>query len=252
LAGQKQLYLEVTGDTVLESGIIRVNQQIDKYTKRIQSETTVGYYEYLVLPNKILVLYSGKPSPSCRRIGALTSLPSDVRKELVEASGMDNDDWLLPFLLDTSSFGTGARISLAVMAPVALFSFLTLSLGVRRSLSPAKHPLYKAAEEEKLWLQQHHGTDLGNQVSTCDRCGCHKKVVHSSYRKNVSYLVQRQEMTADGNYCPSCNYKIFWRFTLTTIVGTWWGMIGAFLGPIYIVQNLYNYSRALWRFHAGT
>ncbi len=246
LRTEKDLYVEVIGDTVFESGFTEINQQIDKYTQRVQSENTVGFYQLLLLNEKFLVLYSSTQDTSTRRIGALSPLPDDLRRQLVESAGTQNDDWLLPFMLNTNPYSTNAYLGLAVMIPAAILSLLYLGLALRRSADPTRHPVYRSAVEEIKWLQQHHDTDLERLVPTCDSCSYHKKLFQSTYRSNVSYFIRRNEATFAGKFCLSCNSRLFLRTTLTTLVGTWWGIIGFFVGPIYILQNIYNYSKAIW------
>src|SRR5215472_5000611 len=48
--------------------------------------------------------------------------------------------------------------------------------------------------------------------------------------------------------CFSCASRMFARVELTTLFGTWWGIIGYWLGPLYIVHNLVEYIIATFRF----
>ena len=34
---------------------------------------------------------------------------------------------------------------------------------------------------------------------------------------------------------------VYLDMTSATLFGTWWGIIGAFLGPVYIVRNTFDY-----------
>jgi hypothetical protein len=57
-----------------------------------------------------------------------------------------------------------------------------------------------------------------------------------------------------GNLCLSCMTNEFLSFELTTLFGTWWGIIGCVLGPFFLLHNLAEYAegsiaivRAKWR-----
>ena len=64
------------------------------------------------------------------------------------------------------------------------------------------------------------------------------------FRMNVSYLVQRHERETVSYLCFGCMSKVFWSYELLTLVGTWWGLFGFFLGPIYLVANIIEYTKA--------
>jgi hypothetical protein len=242
---EKECYLQVSGDKVFNSGITQIQQQVDKYSKRVESENTVGFYQVLLLDNKCLVLYSNNQDSSTQRVGALTSLSTDLRKKIVKSAEMEDGDWLLPFMLDTTAYSTYAYIGLSLLVPALILSLLSLVNAIRRTIDPNKHPFYKSAETERLWLQEHQGAEYGGLVPVCDNCDYHKRLFHSIYRSTVSYFFRREESTVQGNYCLSCNSRLFLRFTLITLLGTWWGIIGFFVGPFYIFQNLFNYLGTL-------
>ena len=242
---QRQVYVQAQGDTVFDSGLTRVSQQVDKNTNKVSGETTIGYYHLLLIQNKLLVVYSSEPMPNVHHVGALSPLSASLRSQLMETMGEGEDDWFLPLMLDTSPYTLNAYLGLSVMIPVGILALFNLVLGITRSLDPSKHPLFRAAEAERKWLAEKAGTEYGNLTFPCDRCGYHKNRTQSTYRSNVSYIIQRQETTSRGNFCLSCNWQLFRRQTLITLAGTWWGIIGFFLGPVYIFQNLYNYLAAV-------
>jgi len=42
--------------------------------------------------------------------------------------------------------------------------------------------------------------------------------------------------------------RLFFEFTLKTLFGTWWGIVGALLGPAIIGNNILEYVRNSLRF----
>ena len=85
-------------------------------------------------------------------------------------------------------------------------------------------------------------------ISKCSRCGRTKYTQHAVFKQNVSYFFGRKERQFSGDLCFSCVSRTFARVELTTLFGTWWGIIGFWLGPLYIVHNLEEYTIATFRF----
>jgi len=85
-------------------------------------------------------------------------------------------------------------------------------------------------------------------ISKCSRCGRTKYTQHLVFKQNVSYFFARKERQFSGDLCFSCASRTFASVELTTLFGTWWGMIGFWLGPLYIVHNLVEYIIATFRF----
>lgn len=69
---------------------------------------------------------------------------------------------------------------------------------------------------------------------------------HAQLRANVSYLIQRRELETLGNLCMPCLAKRFAYYESITLVGTWWGLIGAFLGPVYLIWNILELIKGSW------
>ncbi len=75
----------------------------------------------------------------------------------------------------------------------------------------------------------------------CTSCGRNKITALVSFKQNVSYLIRRQQREFSGWLCFKCMTAEFAKFELVTLVGTWWGIIGCVLGPVFIVLNLFEY-----------
>ncbi len=84
--------------------------------------------------------------------------------------------------------------------------------------------------------------------SKCSRCGRTGYTQHLVFKQNVSYFFARKERQFSGNLCFSCASRTFANVELTTLFWTWWGIIGFWLGPLYIVHNLAEYVIATFRF----
>jgi len=85
-------------------------------------------------------------------------------------------------------------------------------------------------------------------ISKCSRCGRTRYTQHLVFKQNVSYFFGRKERQFSGGLCFSCASKTFASVELTTLFGTWWGISGFWLGPLYLVDNLVEYSIAAFRF----
>ncbi|HZE59407.1 MAG TPA: zinc ribbon domain-containing protein [Burkholderiales bacterium] len=87
-----------------------------------------------------------------------------------------------------------------------------------------------------------------HHLGECRRCRQRCDVFRAEYHENISYFFQRQERFVDDPLCFPCSAKIFGSFTGRTLVGTWWGIIGAFVGPFYILSNIGWFVFNVFRF----
>jgi len=90
----------------------------------------------------------------------------------------------------------------------------------------------------------------------CDLCQRKRLTASVTFKRNVSYFFGRHETVFSGRVCLSCMTRRFVGFEIVTLIGTWWGIIGLILGPIFIVTNLFEYlggsfdiGRAAAKFH---
>jgi hypothetical protein len=84
---------------------------------------------------------------------------------------------------------------------------------------------------------------------SCDYCRSETLSLYCYFKQNVSYFFERKELTISGWFCPNCMSKNFTRVTVKTILGTWWGLIGFFIGPFYIYNNIKEYFKFKIRFY---
>lgn len=85
-------------------------------------------------------------------------------------------------------------------------------------------------------------------LGLCQACGSKGHVQKLMFCENVSYFLKRKEKIFEGYICSSCMGYIFVLYTKTTFAGTWFGGTGIFLGPIYILSNIYNLIKGYFRF----
>ena len=81
----------------------------------------------------------------------------------------------------------------------------------------------------------------------CRRCYKIRKNVPCSFRENVSFIFRRWEYNYSEHLCFLCMTRICAEFTLITLLGTWGGIKGMFLGPIYITENLIEYFKNCYK-----
>jgi len=87
-----------------------------------------------------------------------------------------------------------------------------------------------------------------SQISLCERCHRRRRTQRCFFKENVSYFFERNERTFSGSLCFGCMTRVFGEFTLKTLFGTWWGIIGALLGPAIIGSNIIEYLKNTFRF----
>src|SRR5262249_3880640 len=114
---------------------------------------------------------------------------------------------------------------------------------VKYSRTTAREPLAapKLFAIIVLPILMHHSPIKRPAISKCSRCGRTRCTQHAVFKQNVSYFFGRKERQFSGDLCFSCVSRTFARVELTTLFGTWWGIIGFWLGPLYIVHNLVEY-----------
>ncbi|MBV8885264.1 MAG: hypothetical protein JO235_14890 [Chroococcidiopsidaceae cyanobacterium CP_BM_RX_35] len=79
----------------------------------------------------------------------------------------------------------------------------------------------------------------------CQSCGVEAQTKYIEFYQNIGALVVRFHKAIKGNLCKSCINKYFWRFTPTTLILGWWGVISFFVTPLFIVNNIIRYLLAL-------
>ena len=97
------------------------------------------------------------------------------------------------------------------------------------------------------WLPRSVSYQALASLRVCEGCNKLKSAQLIQLRMNVSYLFQRHERQTCGYLCFSCMSKTFVVYEISTLLGTWWGIIGAFLGPIYLVTNIIEYSKCSYK-----
>lgn len=78
---------------------------------------------------------------------------------------------------------------------------------------------------------------------SCQICGQMEPSAQAEFHENIGMFFQRHEKHITGRFCRDCAKKYFKKYTITTLILGWWGVISLFLSPIYIIGNIYNYAR---------
>jgi len=72
----------------------------------------------------------------------------------------------------------------------------------------------------------------------CDSCGDTGATKHVAFYQNIGMLIMRQSKTVEGDLCKPCIDRVFWRFTLITLVFGWRGMISIIVTPFFLINNV--------------
>jgi hypothetical protein len=102
----------------------------------------------------------------------------------------------------------------------------------------------KGAAERLYWIS----VSEGGLPRYCKGCGQLRPTQHVFFHENISYFFGRQYRKVSAYFCIRCATHIFARFEGRTLILTWWALIGALLGPYYLLDNLLEYLTALSRF----
>ncbi len=88
----------------------------------------------------------------------------------------------------------------------------------------------------------------GTAVRRCKVCGLERKTRYALFNENISYFFARRVRTLSGFMCARCMTIKFAEFELKTLLLTWWGLIGFFVGPAYLLENLGEYVKNGYHF----
>ena len=86
----------------------------------------------------------------------------------------------------------------------------------------------------------------------CLRCNKQLPTQFVSFDENISLLFSRQQRNFTGFLCFRCMSWTFLVFEFNTLLFTWWGVIGFFLGPSYLFCNLSQFLKASYNTYRKT
>jgi len=162
---ESEYFVVVSGDTLFNTGYTQVEKQMDKYTDRVRSEKTVGYYMVLLVHNRLLIVMADRPEYVTRFEGRLTALPVDVRNGVIGPTSENIKAAFVPFMLDATGFRGDGIAGLVVIIPLILAAVWGLILVARRSSNASVHPIYKrlAPFGDPMTVAGSIDTELRNQ-----------------------------------------------------------------------------------------
>jgi hypothetical protein len=141
-------FVHVEGKKSISSGIRDIEQQVDKYSNKVESETTKAEYKYLMVGDRILVIKAepGTPDATTSYSGELVPVPADVQGAVI--SPVQRDDpavagKFLPFMLDTVDYRTTGYWAVGLGVPVLLLGLWNLAKWWGRNQDVASHPVYR-------------------------------------------------------------------------------------------------------------
>jgi hypothetical protein len=78
----------------------------------------------------------------------------------------------------------------------------------------------------------------------CEACRRVAPLRHARFMQNIGVVILRFPRTIDGNLCKHCIDKYFFRFTGTTMLLGWFGVISFFYSAFSIPSNIVNWTRS--------
>jgi hypothetical protein len=85
-------------------------------------------------------------------------------------------------------------------------------------------------------------------ICECQNCGQVRNTQHCLFKSNMSFFFTRFNKEINGHFCIWCTTTKFFTYEVSTLCLTWFGIIGALVGPVYILHNIAEYVEALYRF----
>ena len=86
-----------------------------------------------------------------------------------------------------------------------------------------------------------------NTMGSCQLCKNMRQLQFVMYFRNVGMLFARRTITAKGDLCRPCIHRLYWEFAGKNVLLGPWGMISLVVTPLYLIQNTWTYSRALYK-----
>ncbi len=119
-------------------------------------------------------------------------------------------------------------------------AFISISLAYAVLSNPEKRKVYDLS----LNSQNSKTSDSYRPIydhNLCQGCGIRAPLKHVRLFQNIGLLFQRKSRSIEGNLCKNCIDKYFSRFTLTTFIFGWWGLISFFVTIGYLANNLFMF-----------
>ncbi len=141
---RQQFFVRVSGDRVLATGFKHVEQQVDKYSNKVESETVKYDYKALKVGSRLLLVKAPSSSTATDFSGALLkdSESANVIAQ-IEQSAPEIKGLFLPFVLDTVDYRDGGYWALGIGVPLLLLIVWNLKKWIARNNDRSSHPIYK-------------------------------------------------------------------------------------------------------------
>src|SRR5487761_62953 len=85
----------------------------------------------------------------------------------------------------------------------------------------------------------------GSSETACVRCGLRAPTKWVEFRQNIGMVVTRRTAKVSGYMCRRCLRAYFKSYTLTTLFLGWWGVISFLVNPVFLFNNLVQFSKSL-------
>ncbi len=137
-----KFYVTVKGDQTFDTGFYETST-----TNGIQ--TGKSYYKALVLDDKLLLVKSGDSDNKDSYSGALTTIPSDEKREVLDALTRevpDAKDAFMPFMMDANEFRNTGLAGMAAAAVALLLCLWMVLRTIARIVNHERHPIWRGLE----------------------------------------------------------------------------------------------------------
>jgi len=139
-------FVSLHGVQAREAGLQIMDQRVNKYSRKVTSESLSAVYFAFPVRTKLLLLKSPSTKAGQDYDGALVAVPKDVRdwyNGKLRPRNLEFNDVFMPYMIDATSFRTEAYWLLAICGPLLLLGLYNLFKGVTRASNYASSPIAK-------------------------------------------------------------------------------------------------------------
>jgi hypothetical protein len=139
-------YVSVKGEKTLYTGFQAIEQEVDRKTNEVKTESVTGTYLGLAVGDRYLLVKSPIETRAVAFIGELVPISNDGRIVIanVDARAPGTAARFVPAMLNVVDFTTWGYVGLVFLSVFFLLSLWNLSKAVSRSSDTDNHPIWKA------------------------------------------------------------------------------------------------------------
>ncbi|MBI1276791.1 MAG: hypothetical protein GC179_01550 [Anaerolineaceae bacterium] len=187
-------------------------------------ETSKYYYKALVLDKNLLLVKTGEVNNQDGYTGALTPIPFDEQREIVDPL---NSEAFLPFMLDAGDFRNTGFAGMAAAAIVFLVCLWGILRTVSRVVSHERHPIWRGLERfgEPVSVADQITTEVNSSAQQVGKAqltsnwlvAAQKSTLETTQLKDIIWIYKKVVNGRGGRRFSALIYDRYGK--LTTVTG---------------------------------